>query len=60
MLEAENAKAGASFAHALATAPREFDDVYRAVLAAGEQSGAVGAVLERLADDVEERRELAA
>jgi general secretion pathway protein F len=52
--------AGASFARALASAPREFDDVYRAVVAAGEQSGALGAVLERLADDLEERRALAA
>ena len=52
--------AGASFAHALGTAPREFSEVYRAVVAAGEQSGALGAVLERLADDLEEQRELAA
>ena len=33
--------AGHSFAHALATAPREFDDVYRAVVGAGEQGGAL-------------------
>ena len=52
--------AGSSFARALASAPREFDEVYRAVVAAGEQSGALGAVLERLADDLEERRALAA
>jgi len=50
--------AGSPFAHALAGAPREFDDVYRAVVAAGEQSGALGAVLERLADDLEERQAL--
>ena len=50
--------AGSSFARALASAPREFDDVYRAVVAAGEQSGALGAVLERLADDLEERQAL--
>ena len=50
--------AGAPFAQALASAPREFDDVYRAVVAAGEQSGALGAVLERLADDLEERQAL--
>jgi general secretion pathway protein F len=50
--------AGAPFARALASAPREFDDVYRAVVAAGEQSGALGAVLERLADDLEERQAL--
>jgi len=50
--------AGAPFARALASAPREFDDVYRAVVAAGEQSGALGPVLERLADDLEERQAL--
>jgi general secretion pathway protein F len=50
--------AGSSFARALGSAPREFDDVYRAVVAAGEQSGALGAVLERLADDLEERQAL--
>jgi general secretion pathway protein F len=52
--------AGSAFARALATAPREFDDVYRAVVAAGEQSGALGAVLEKLADDLEERQALKA
>ncbi|GAA0768492.1 type II secretion system inner membrane protein GspF [Ideonella azotifigens] len=49
---------GSPFARALASAPREFDDVYRAVVAAGEQSGALGGVLERLADDLEERQAL--
>ena len=52
--------AGSPFARALAGAPREFDDVYRAVVAAGEQSGALGTVLERLADDLEERQALRA
>ncbi len=51
---------GAPFAQALASAPREFDDVYRGVVAAGEQSGALGQVLERLADDLEERQALKA
>jgi general secretion pathway protein F len=50
--------AGSAFAQALSTAPREFDDVYRAVVAAGEQSGALGRVLEKLADDLEERQAL--
>jgi general secretion pathway protein F len=49
---------GATFARALGSIPREFDDVYRAVVAAGEQSGALGQVLERLADDLEERQSL--
>ena len=52
--------AGSPFARALATAPREFDEVYRGVVAAGEASGALGAVLERLADDLEERQALRA
>jgi general secretion pathway protein F len=50
--------AGHSFAHALSTAPREFDDVYRAVVGAGEQGGALGQVLDKLADDLEERQAL--
>jgi general secretion pathway protein F len=49
---------GTSFARALGSAPREFNEVYRGVVAAGEQSGALGKVLERLADDLEERQEL--
>ena len=52
--------AGSTFARALASAPREFDDVYRAVVGAGEQSGALGTVLEKLADDLEERQALRA
>jgi general secretion pathway protein F len=50
--------AGSPFAQALSSAPREFDEVYRGVVAAGEQSGALGPVLERLADDLEARQEL--
>jgi general secretion pathway protein F len=52
--------AGSPFARALAGAPREFDEVYCAVVAAGEQSGALGLVLEKLADDLEERQALRA
>jgi general secretion pathway protein F len=52
--------AGSPFARALGAAPREFDDVYRAVVAAGEQSGQLGRVLEKLADDLEERQALKA
>lgn len=51
---------GSTFARALASAPREFDEVYRGVVAAGEASGALGLVLERLADDLEERQALRA
>ncbi len=49
---------GSTFARALGSASREFDEVYRGVVAAGEQSGALGGVLERLADDMEGRQEL--
>ncbi len=52
--------AGSPFARALGSAEREFDEVYRGVVAAGEQSGALGQVLERLADDLEERQALKA
>ena len=52
--------AGSSFAKALAQHPREFSDIYCAVIGAGEQSGSLGLVLERLADDLEERQALKA
>ena len=47
--------AGSSFARALGLHPREFSSIYQAVVGAGEQSGNLAAVLERLADDLEER-----
>jgi len=50
--------AGSTFARALQQHPREFSDVYTAVIAAGEQSGALGAVLDNLADDLESRETL--
>ena len=50
--------AGSSFARALGQFPREFDPSYRAVVAAGEQGGDLGIVLERLATDLEEREAL--
>jgi general secretion pathway protein F len=52
--------AGASFARALGQHPREFSDIYIAVIGAGEQSGHLGGVLERLADDLEESQALKA
>lgn len=51
---------GAPFALALSRAPREFDEVFRAVVAAGEQTGSLGQVLERLADDLEAQQALKA
>ncbi|MFW2356985.1 type II secretion system inner membrane protein GspF [Hydrogenophaga sp.] len=50
--------AGAPFAQALAQHPREFTPIYTSVIAAGEQSGQLGTVLERLADDLEAREAL--
>jgi len=49
---------GSTFARALSQHPREFSPVYTAVIAAGEQSGALGAVLDNLADDLEARETL--
>jgi general secretion pathway protein F len=50
--------AGSPFGKALARFPREFPDIFIAVVSAGEQSGNLGLVLERLADDLEERQAL--
>ena len=52
--------AGASFARALSQHPREFADIYCAVVGAGESSGSLGTVLESLADDLEARQALRA
>jgi general secretion pathway protein F len=52
--------AGATFAVALSHFPRDFADIYVAVVAAGEQSGHLGLVLDRLADDLETRQALRA
>lgn len=51
-------KGGTSFSRALAQYPDEFPATYAAVIGAGEQSGHLGLVLERLADDLEERHAL--
>jgi general secretion pathway protein F len=50
--------AGSSFGKALGRFPHEFPEIYTAVVGAGEQSGNLGLVLERLADDLEERQAL--
>ncbi|MDO8457613.1 MAG: type II secretion system inner membrane protein GspF [Burkholderiaceae bacterium] len=50
--------AGSTFAKALSQHPREFSPIYTAVIGAGEQSGSLGQVLERLADDLEEQQAL--
>jgi general secretion pathway protein F len=51
---------GTPFATALAQHPREFSTTYCAVVGAGEHSGNLGLVLERLADDLEQSQELKA
>jgi len=50
--------AGSTFARALQQHPREFSDIYCAVISAGEHSGHLAQVLERLADDLEAREAL--
>lgn len=57
MLRAE-VNGGAPFAKALAQHPREFSAIFVAVIGAGEQSGNLGLVLDRLADDLEEQQAL--
>lgn len=47
---------GHSFAAALADYPKVFPEIYQATVSAGEQSGHLDAVLERLADYTEERQ----
>ena len=49
---------GTAFATALAQHPREFAPTYCAVVGAGEHSGNLGLVLERLADDLEQSQAL--
>jgi len=49
---------GQTLASGLAAFPRAFPDLYRATVAAGEESGHLDAVLERLADYTESRQAL--
>lgn len=49
---------GRTLADALGEFPQAFPDLYRATIAAGEQSGHLDVVLERLADYTEARQEL--
>jgi general secretion pathway protein F len=51
-------QSGTSLADALAQHPRYFDPLFVATIAAGESSGALDAVFERLADHLEESAEL--
>jgi general secretion pathway protein F len=47
---------GFSLAYAMAEFPRVFDEMYRAMVNAGEHAGYLGPVLERLADYTEQRQ----
>jgi general secretion pathway protein F len=49
---------GQSLAGALALHPRDFPDIYRALVSAGEHTGKLGLVLSRLADYIEQRNAL--
>lgn len=51
-------RAGHRLADALATRPRDFPEIYRALIAAGEESGDLAQVMEKLADYIEERNAL--
>ena len=51
--------AGHSFSDALASYPNDFPEIYRSLVRAGEQSGDLALVMEKLADHVESRTELA-
>ena len=50
--------AGSSLGRALGQYPREFPAIDRAVIAAGEQSGQLGTVLEHLANELEAQQQL--
>jgi general secretion pathway protein F len=49
---------GASFSDALSGYPRDFEDIFRALVASGEQIGHLARVLTRLADYIERRNAL--
>jgi len=49
---------GASFSSALARHPRDFAEIYRALVSSGEQIGQLARVLARLADYIERRNAL--
>lgn len=51
-------RGGMRLADALAARPRDFPSIYRALIAAGEESGDLAQVMERLADYIEERNNL--
>jgi len=53
-------RSGQRLTAALASRPRDFPPIYRALVGAGEDSGDLGRVMERLADYIEDRNALQA
>ncbi|MBO9685295.1 MAG: type II secretion system inner membrane protein GspF [Mitsuaria chitosanitabida] len=54
----DHVRGGMRFADALAQRPRDFPAIYRALVSAGEDSGDLARVMERLADYLENRDQL--
>lgn len=54
----EHVRGGMRLADALGQRPRDFSDIYRALISAGEDSGDLARVMERLADYLESRDSL--
>lgn len=50
----DDVREGSSLSKAMARFPQDFDSSYRSVIAAAEQSGAMGKVLEQLAQELED------
>lgn len=51
-------RSGMRLADALAQRPKDFPEIYRALIAAGEESGDLAQIMDRLADYIEERNTL--
>ena len=56
----DDVRAGHKLSAALAARPRDFPEIYRALIGAGEESGDLAQVMEKLADYIEERKRCAA
>ena len=56
----DDVRAGHKLSAALAARPRDFPEIYRALIGAGEESGDLAQVMEKLADYIEERNSCAA
>lgn len=54
----DDVRAGHRLSTALASRPRDFPEIYRALISAGEESGDLAQVMNKLADYIEERNAL--